>query len=186
MFADQWSVLLSSRIVSATVKIDGRNAAAPIAVINGKYSIDGAPFTDAPGLVANGAKVRVKHTSAGAPGTSRRTTLTIGGVSATFSSTTAMDTTPDPFRFIDRSGVAVSTRIVSDPVTITGIDALALISVAGGQYSIDGGAFTDQVGVVTNGATVRVRHTSAAGSGVSKHTTLTVGGVSDTFTSTTK
>ena len=50
----------------------------------------------------------------------------------------------------------------------------------GGTYERNGsGVWSSSAGTVANGDTVRVRHTSAA------NTTLTIGGASDTFTSTT-
>lgn len=96
------------------------------------------------------------------------------------------DTTPAAFSFVDQTGVATSTTITSAPVTISGIDAAAAVTVAGGTYSV--GCTTTYVGTagtISNGETVCVRHTSAATAGTATHTTLTVGGVSDVFTSTT-
>jgi hypothetical protein len=96
------------------------------------------------------------------------------------------DTVPDAFDFTDQTGVALSTPITSGPVTITGIDAPTLISVSGGMYSIGcGAAFTAAVGTIRDGQTVCVRHTSAASVSTATATTLTIGGVAGTFTSTT-
>jgi hypothetical protein len=96
------------------------------------------------------------------------------------------DTTPAPFSFVDQAGVATSTVITSAPVTITGIDAPAPVSVAGGTYSVGCTAtYVATAGTISNGEAVCVRHTSAATAGTATHTTLTVGGVSDIFTSTT-
>jgi hypothetical protein len=53
------------------------------------------------------------------------------------------------------------------------------------EYAINGGAWTSAAASVNNGDTVQVRHVSAATYGASLATTLTIGGVSDTFTSTT-
>jgi hypothetical protein len=97
----------------------------------------------------------------------------------------ASDTTPDQFTFADRFNVATSTEITSDPVTITGIDAAAAITVTGGTYSINGAAFTSDAGTVVNGDQVRARHTSSASNSTATNTAVTIGGVSDTFTSTT-
>lgn len=54
-----------------------------------QYSINGGAFTSAPGAVANGDQVRVRHTSAATPATAVTTTLVVGGVSADFVTTTA-------------------------------------------------------------------------------------------------
>ena len=98
------------------------------------------------------------------------------------------DTVPNNFTFIDQSGVSLSAQVTSDAVTISGINAPTALSVSGdgsSEYSIDGGAFTSAAGIVTNGSSVRVRHTSSEAPDTSVDTILTVGGVADTFTSTT-
>jgi hypothetical protein len=108
-------------------------------------------------------------------------------VADTFTSTTLpADTTPDAFTFNDVTEVAPDTVQTSNAVMITGINAAAAISVTGGEYSIGCGvAFTADAGTIDDGATVCVRHTSAATYATATDTTLTVGGVADTFTSTT-
>lgn len=52
------------------------------------------------------------------------------------------DTTPDNFAFTDQTNVALSTVIESSAITVSGINAAAAISVTGGEYSINGGAYT--------------------------------------------
>jgi uncharacterized repeat protein (TIGR02543 family) len=95
------------------------------------------------------------------------------------------DTTPDAFTFTDQSNVALSTAIVSAPISLSGIDAAANISVSGGEYSINGGVYTATAGTVSNTASVTVRHTSSANYVTNTDTILTIGGVADKFTSTT-
>ena len=95
------------------------------------------------------------------------------------------DTVPDSFGFGERLSVPSGSVIESDPITVTGIDGPAVISVAGGEYSIEGGAYTSGAGTVTNGQTVRVRHTSSADPATTVTTVLTIGGVNGTFSSTT-
>ena len=73
----------------------------------------------------------------------------------------AADTTPNPFTFTDQTGVAHNTLITSNTITVTGIDAGASISISGGQYSRNGGAFTSSKGTTYNGENIQVRHTSA-------------------------
>jgi hypothetical protein len=96
------------------------------------------------------------------------------------------DTTPEAFSFSDQSGVSTSSIITSAAITITGIDAAAAVTVTNGQYSIDGGAWTSSAGTVTNGQQIRVRHTSSGSYETAVDTILDVGGVTDTFTSTTE
>ncbi|HOC60540.1 MAG TPA: fibronectin type III domain-containing protein, partial [Smithellaceae bacterium] len=51
------------------------------------------------------------------------------------------DTTPDAFTFTDQTGVALSTVIESAAITVSGINTASAISVTGGEYSINGGAW---------------------------------------------
>lgn len=97
------------------------------------------------------------------------------------------DVTPDAFTFTDQTGVERSSTITSAPITVTGITAAAVITVTGGEYDINGsGTFTSDPGTVNNGDTVRARHTSSASYSTATNTVVTIGGVSDTFTSTTE
>lgn len=96
------------------------------------------------------------------------------------------DTTPDQFAFANRTGVALNTTITSTPVTITGINAPSPISVSGGMYIINGGEPTNSPGTVVNGDQVQAQHTSSASNLTAVSTTVTVGGVSSSFTSITR
>lgn len=95
------------------------------------------------------------------------------------------DTTPDTFAFTDVTNQTVSTLIESNAITVSGINAAANISVTGGEYQINGGTWASSAGTVTAGQTVKVRHTTSASNSTTTDTTLTIGGVSDTFTTTT-
>ena len=97
----------------------------------------------------------------------------------------AADTTPDAFSFVDQTNVALSTTITSAAITVAGINSPADITVTGGTYSVNGGAFTTAAGTVNNGDTVQARHTSSAAVLTVTNTVVTIGGVADTFTSTT-
>ena len=97
------------------------------------------------------------------------------------------DTTPDPFQFTSQSSVELSTQVTSNPVTVTGINAAAPISVVAGEYSIGcTSSFTSGAGSIANGQAVCVRHSSAASASSTVTTTLTIGGVAGTFSSTTR
>ena len=95
------------------------------------------------------------------------------------------DTTPVAFSFIDQTGVALNTLTESAAITVGGITADSEISVIGGEYSIDGAAYTSAPDTVINGQLVTVRHTSSSANNTAVDTTLTIGGVSDIFTTIT-
>lgn len=186
-FADQTDVALSSVIESNAITVAGINTASPISVEGGSYQINGGAWVTSAGTVTNGNTVKVRHTSSGSYTTDTLTTLTIGGVSDTFTTTTAaMDTTPNAFTFSDLAGVEPSAVVESNAITVAGINAAAAISVSGGEYSINGGAYTSAAGTVSVGNTVRARVTASASFLTAANVTVTIGGVGDTFTATTR
>ncbi len=95
------------------------------------------------------------------------------------------DTTPDVFTFIDQIDVALNATVVSNAIVVAGIDSPTAISIVGGSYSINGAATTTASGTVNVGDSVQVQHTSSASNSTAVDSVLTIGGVSDTFISTT-
>src|SRR5690606_2048084 len=59
------------------------------------------------------------------------------------------------------------------------------LNVYSGEYSINGGDWSDVPNTIENGDTVRVRHVTDSGYSLSKETILNIGGVSGNFISTT-
>lgn len=173
---------------STTVSGLGAGVSAPITVTGGQYSLDGGvTYTSTDGTVQNGNTVRVRQTSAAnEDGTTTNAILTIGTISDTFSVTT-VDKRPNPFNFQDNISAATGTMVESDTITISGLGAASPINIAGngGEYSINGGIYTSAAGTILNNQTVRVRQTSSSSGATTTNTTLTIGGVSDTFSVTT-
>src|SRR5690606_17437736 len=90
--------------VESAVTVRGINAAAPISVAGGTYSINSGAFTSASGTVSSGQTVRLRVDASADFETTVEATLTIGGVSGVFSVTTyALDATPEPFSFTDQT-----------------------------------------------------------------------------------
>ncbi|MCM2328971.1 MAG: choice-of-anchor D domain-containing protein, partial [Lysobacter sp.] len=95
-------------------------------------------------------------------------------------------TSPAPFAFAHKTNVALGAVATSNAVAISGITVNVPVSVSGGLYSIGcSGSFTAAAGTIAPGATVCVRHVTPLALGATTSTTLTVGGVSATFNSTT-
>lgn len=97
----------------------------------------------------------------------------------------APDTHPNAFAFVDQTGVPVASERTSNTITVTGINTPVGIRVQSGEYRVGNGAWTSAPGTVNPGDVVGVRHTSSAAFAGATHTTLTVGDVSDTFSTTT-
>jgi hypothetical protein len=112
--------------------------------------------------------------------------VTIGGVSDTFTITTrATDLIPDQFTFIDQAGVTRSATITSAAVTITGLDSAITFTATNGTIDKNADANFQTTQSLTTGDTMRARHTASASYATSVNTSVSGGGISDTFTSTT-
>jgi len=169
-----------------TVTLSGGTSAA-ISVTGGQYSINGGTYTAVSGTVQSGNTVTVQHTAASGDLQTVSTILTVADKSATFSSTTA-PLVVAAFTIAAKTGVVPGQLQVSDPVTAvltSGTSAAISVTGTGGQYAIGSAAATSSPGTVKNGDIVRVQHTSAAGEGQTRVTTLTIGDQSAVFSSTT-
>lgn len=83
------NVATGSTQTSNAITVAGINAAAAISVSGGSYSVGcNGSFSTLASTITNGQTVCVQHTAAASNASTVSTQLTIGGVSATFSSTT--------------------------------------------------------------------------------------------------
>jgi uncharacterized protein YdeI (BOF family) len=190
-FTDQTGVAVSTLITSDSVTVAGINTAAAISISGDgspEFRINGGTWTSTATTVANGDTVELRLTSAASGAVLHSATLDIGGVTDQWDVTTLSDTTPDAFSFTDQTGVAVSTLISSDSITVSGLNTAASISISGDgspEFRINGGTWTSTATTVSNGDTVELRLTSAAGGGVLHSATLDIGGVTDQWDVTT-
>ncbi len=102
----------------------------------------------------------------------------------------AGDTRPEPFTLnppanVDPEKVAFDSAVVSDAVTVSGIDAAAPVSVENGEFAIDNGEFTNEPSTIRNGQKIRVRIQSPIKAEQSATATLNIGGETAAFTITT-
>lgn len=118
-----------------------------------------------------------------------------GNISNAFSKETVTfldaDTVPDTFTFTTQDPVARGSVTTSEAISIPGINFDTTISIQNGEYAISsnsGATWTNwrtADGTVKDEDVVKVRHTSSTDYASNTVTTLTIGGVSATFTSTT-
>lgn len=189
-FAPQTGVEPGSVISSAVVTITGFDTPVNVSINGGEYSINGAAFVSTAGGLSPGDAVSVRHVAASAFLSDTVTTLTIGGVGGSFTSTTRAatpdsDSTPDAFTFGSVDGAAPNATVTSKSITISGINAPTSVSITGGQYSINGGAFTAAVGIVNNGDRISLRVLASSATEQTVIASLTVGGVSASYSVTT-
>lgn len=100
-------------------------------------------------------------------------------------SSSGEDTSPDAFYFSDEDGAPLAEWIASDEVEVEGINTGTEISIVGGEYSVNYGSFTDEVGEVINGDVVIVRLETADTIDTESDLTLYIGDEEATFTVTT-
>jgi hypothetical protein len=173
-------------VESGSITISGINSAAPISISGGEYAIANGAYVSSSDTINNGQSVTIRLTSSSEYETESSATLTIGGVSATFTvATRAKDITPIAFSFSDQEGVELASDIISEQVTIEGIDNDTAISIEGGEYSIDGGSYLSTPSTMSAGQTVQVRLISAATRATRAQAKLTIGNYSTSFSVTT-
>jgi hypothetical protein len=131
-------------------------------------------FTPSASGSRNGA-LTIQSNQAGSP--TATSVVTLGG--------TGVSSAPNMFSFTPLINVDPSSVQVSNTIAVVNTVPAPISISAGGQYSINGGAFTSAAGIVSPGALVQVELTAASGYSTSKSTALTIGGVASTFTVTT-
>jgi hypothetical protein len=179
-------------VSSNVVTITGIDAPAPVSIDVGEYRINGGAWIGAPGgtSITNGQTVQVRHVSAATASTVTETTLTIGGVSGKFRSTTSAgaDTDPDAFTFGTKSNVPQGEWVVSDAIIPTGYDAEAVVKAGSGtEYSLGctQDNWTSMQGTISPGQSICVRHMSASTPNTLRRTSLQIGRTVGYFTTRT-
>ncbi len=183
--AAQSGVAPAVAVDSPAVTVSGINTATPVSISGGAYSINGGAFTGSDGTIGNGQQIVVRVTSSPNPAGEATATVTIGGVSATFTVTTTFDATPDPFTFAELVDVDIGGVVDSAAVVIGGIDVPVPITITGGEYSIDGGAFSSAAGEIENSQSIVLRMVASSEPETLRTATVTIGGVQAGFNVTT-
>ena len=117
-----------------------------------------------------------------------RVTAQTGGVKDyAVAVTRAKSVTPAGFSFTDATGAEPGAEVTSDAIEVDVEDAGAAIPISvtsGGTLVVDGAVFTGNT--VTDGQRVAVRLTASSEFSAAKSATVTIGGVSDEFSVTTR
>ena len=127
----------------------GTGVAATLTVANGTYSKNGGAFTSSAGVISNGDTLRVRRTSSASYNTAVTASVTVGTYTTSYSITTKIDNDPDNIKFVTLSAL-------SNIETIEGVVGSVPISITGGQYSKNSGAFTATAGTVVNTDTIQL------------------------------
>lgn len=96
-----------------------------------------------------------------------------------------VDSIPATFDFAPVVGANRTTLTLSSVVTLRGFNVPLNITISGGEYAVNGGAFTASAGTVNSFDSVQVRLTSSGSFSTKVSAMVTVGGVSAPFEVTT-
>lgn len=99
---------------------------------------------------------------------------------------TPPDFIPNQFNFLDFTWQLLNTLVESNPILITGINTGSLISITGWEYRIWTGSYKTSTWLIYSWNTLSVRNTTSSSELSSVNTIVTIGWISDTFTSTTR
>jgi hypothetical protein len=181
-FTDITGATPNTPYTSNTITVSGLGAGtANVSIAGGTYSKNGGTYTSADGTAVDGDTFSVRQTSSvNSDGTTTNTSLSISGTNDTYS-VTVIDKKPNAFSFTSQTGVATSTTVESDTITVGGMDTelTTPINITGGEYSKNGGTYISVAGTVTNGDTVKVHQLSSATGSTTTIATLTLGQVDD-------
>jgi len=193
-FPTKTNVAIFSTITSASITVSGLTGdSSPISIngpvgSNSQYAINKGTATSAAGTVKNGDTVVVSHTSSSSPGNSVVSTLSIGNVNGTFTSTTQLVET---LTFAPQT-VAANTPVTVN-ATLVAFDGLAnthvisikdSLSSSNAFYALDNSANLTNITQTIpnlNSRTIFIKNTAPATPGTSVTTTLTIDGVESKF-----
>lgn len=115
-------------------------------------------------------------------GGSRRVAETVRGF---FGLPIIQDSVPSSWSWTAVADAEKSTVYVSTEPAIVGLTTPAVITITGGEYRINGGAWTDQPGLVENWDKVQVRRATGTADATAYTASVTIGGVVRNFVITT-
>ncbi len=174
-------------VESIEVIVQGIEEAVSISVSGGEYRIGDGEYTSTAGTVSNGQSVQVRVTASEEFSSDASVTLTIGGVSGTYTVTTvARDDTPVDFApSAPTTGIAISTDVNFTEFTVAGLNDAVDISVDAGTFTINEGSAVTS-GTVSNDDRVVVTLTSSANFSTTVSATLTIGALDGVFSVSTE
>lgn len=192
-FENQKEVNLNSIVLSNYITIQDvkKNAKVTISIKGGKFSINDKAFRTSSTTVTNGNRVRIQQTSAKTYNTTTTSILKVGELQSIFSSTTInnpklLDSTPDIFTFEEQKNVTTNSLITSNTITIQGINTPTQVSIVGGEYAINNGAFLKNNAYINNGDKITVRLFSSPIHNTITQAILTIGTIQGAFSISTR
>ena len=183
-FNDVQDAPLETYVESNVVTITGINSQVTVsAPTNGfESSVDGGPFDGSIKTIDNGQTLKLRVLTSDILGDTKITQITAGGspiVDWSVVNVLTADNNPDYFDFLDRINQPAGAYVISNSLTITGINVPTAVTVTNGaQFRIDGGAWTTSGNINVN-QTLEIRILSSSDPGGKVFTNVTVGNLTD-------
>ncbi len=187
-FPAQTGVALSSTVTSATTgALSGTGGPIPVTIspAGATFSISGGAFGTV-GNINDTQTLAVQVTSSATYNTLIPVTVTIGASQAVFNVTTLIAPVTG-VGFTQINNVQPSSVQTSETVTIGGLAPAtsAPITISGGTYSKNGGAYVSTAGSVVNGDTLTLQLTASSSYSMLSQAAVSIGGAGFTFSVTT-
>jgi len=173
-------------VFERTFTITGINTEVDVSLDAGELAIDDGAYMTTAGVIAANQQLSLRVSASPDFSQTVAVNLVIGDSVFTFNVITEdEDLVPDTFTFDDQVDVAPDSIIDTQEVTITGINNASPISITGGEYSIDGGAYTSSAGMIDIDQTLMVRQTASSEFEASTTASLHISTLVVDFTATT-
>lgn len=179
---------ISTLYTSDDINVTGITGTASVSLTNGTLLKNGVDVGSLTTTMVDGDYLAIRLTSSSQYETAVSATLTVGGVSQTFTVTTTTSNQPNSFSFTSVTGASLSTVYTSNSITIGGLDTDTNVSASfndggntadvylNGSMPSSNSSFT-----VTNGDVLYIKLTASSSYATTLSATLTVGATSASY-----
>ncbi len=187
-FSDESTAEPGEMSTAPGIFITGLDSSTRVTISGGEYAIGDGEFTSEAGRIDNQSRIRVRTQASGDFEGVREVTLTIGGVSDTYTvQTRPADISVDDIDFGEFNAALVDSEVTSNTVTISGIEIP--VEASGPDtllYSVNGSAYTNTLGTLQDGDTLSLQMMAPETYSETNDFTINIGPESFTFSVTTE
>ena len=170
---------ISTIYFSDNITITGLDIPVDAFCTNGaEMSVNGGAYTSNTQTVNPGDSIRIRMESSNVYSTEKITSVSVGVTNTTFKIKTKSEplNIPNAFEFEDVQDAPLNSYVLSNAVTITGLNVIGTVSApVGAESSINDGPFSATTKLVNNGETIRLRVLTSGTLGDSITTGVSVG-----------
>ncbi len=182
---------ISTLITSEDINVTGITDTVSVTLSNGTLLKNGTALATLTTTMVDGDILAIRLTSSTNYETTVTATLTVGGVTQTFSVTTASSNQPDSFSFTSVTGAVLSTSYTSNTITVSGLDSNTTVTGSfydGGNTAavfVNGANPSDESSfTVNNGDEIYITLVASGSYSTTLSATLTIGATSGSYSVT--